>query len=314
MNKSIIKANANRVSKSTRKASEKVGMTVRETNGFATAIKLCIKMLILIAVGIFIIFPFYYMFTISLMSQTTVENPGGIPLFASNPSLQNYLYVLKNGYLKAFVFSILVMLTNVVLKLIVCIMMGYAFGMYEFRGKKALWAFLIITMAIPEIALIAAQYDVATGLALTSGPMTVVGLAIPFVAQVFTVYMFKNAFETIPTSVKEAAMIDGVSGVDFFFKIAVPMISSTIWTVVILTAFTSWNSYVWPSLILGGSTDWNTMTLWIFNVSQGSVDGRHLDNIQMASATLTVLPTIIVYVILKKRIDNTVAATGANKG
>lgn len=81
-----------------------------------------------------------------------------------------------------------------------------------------------------------------------------VGLNIPFVAHIFSGYLFRNAFEAIPSQVKEAAAIDGISRTSFFFKIALPMVRSTLLTVVIITAFAAWNSYLWPNIILSNKT------------------------------------------------------------
>ncbi len=168
-------------------------------------------------------------------------------------------------------------------------------------------------MVIPEVALISGQYKMAINLGLTQGIGLIVGLSAPFIATMFTAYMFRNAFETIPVEVKEAAMIDGISGTQFFFKIAVPMISSTIWTVVILTAFASWNSYVWPSLLLSDS-NFETMTLWLFISSIDPEDNVALKNLEMAAAFVTVIPTLVVYFLFKNKINSTVAASGGVKG
>ncbi len=309
-----IKYNSWKSSKVTRRAADNVSMTVRETSGLINSLKIVGKLIVLVAFGVFIIFPFYYMFSMSLMSWEEVQSPEGVPLLPGDPSLFNYITVFFRGYITAFIFSLLVMFTNVIFKVAVCIIIGYAFAMYEFSFKRTIWSLLLMSMAVPEVALISSQYDIIVTLGMDTGIPVLLGLSAPFIAQVLTIYMFRNAFETIPNSVKEAAMIDGISGLTFFRKIAVPMISSTVWTVVILTAFTSWNSYIWPSLVLGGSTNLNTITLWLFNSSTNDIDGSQMENFEMASATLAVLPTIVIYLIFKRKIDSTVAATGGAKG
>lgn len=314
MNKSSIRSNIAKSKKTTNKASENVSMTVMNTSGVTSFFKILMKIIILIVMGVFILFPFYYMISMSFMDHDTISQNGGVPLFPSDPTFGNYVWVFTRGYLTAVIFSLFVMFTNVVLKVVICITIGYAFAMYDFKLKRTIWALLMMTMAIPEVALISAQYDVVVNLGLNSGLKLLVGLAAPFVAQIFTIYMFRNGFEAIPDSVKEAAMIDGISETTFFFKVAIPMISSTIWTVVILTAFASWNSYIWPSLLLGTNSDFDTITLWLFSASKDDIAGRQYENYQMAAATLTIAPTIIIYLIFKKKIDNTVAASGGDKG
>ncbi len=312
MNRSSVVRNLKKSEAMNRKASEKVSMTVKNDTGFKSFISKMLKMSILIFFGVVVLFPFYYMISISFLADENALN-GPYPLIPEGMNWDTYKYVVATEFLASFTFSIIVMIVNVMLRVIVCMLLGYAFGMYNFSGKKIMWHLLMLTMVIPEVALISAQYRITINLGLDSGIGVLLGLAAPFVATMFMAYMFRNAFETIPNEVKEAAMIDGIGGVQFFFKIAVPMISSTIWTVVILTAFASWNSYVWPSLLLSDS-NLNTMTLWIFNVSIDPEDNLVFKNLEMAAATITVIPTIVVYLIFKNKINSTVAASGGVKG
>lgn len=306
-----IRSNIKKAERSTRSASERVSMTVKNDSGFGSFVMTILKICVLIFFGLIILFPFYYMVSISLLSNE--DAMGSIPSFPTDPTLGSYFTVLNWLFVKDFVFSIIVMLTNVVLKVVVCMMLGYAFGFYNFKYKKLIWSLLLITMVIPEVAIISGQYKMAINLGLTDGLGLVLGLTAPFIATMFTAFMFRNAFETIPSEVKEAAMIDGISGSKFFFKVAIPMISSTVWTVVILTAFASWNSYVWPSLLLSDS-EIHTMTIWLFRGSIDPDDNIALKNLEMAAAFVTVLPTLIIYFCFKNKINSTVAASGGTKG
>ncbi len=311
MNKTSIRRTLKKTEKATEKASQKVSITVKETSGAKTFAIQIIKICILVFFGLIVLFPFYYMISISLMSKEEVV--GILPYLPEDPTFWSYFTVLGMTFVRDFTFSVIVMLVNVVLKVIVCLMLGYAFGFFNFRFKNLIWNLLMITMIIPEVALISGQYKMSINLGLTEGIGLVLGLAAPFIATMFTAYMFRNAFETIPSEVKDAAMIDGISGPQFFFKVALPMISSTVWTVVILTAFASWNSYVWPSLLLSDS-DLHTMTLWLFI---GSIDpdvNIMLYNLEMAAAFITVIPTIIIYLLFKEKINSTVSSTGGVKG
>ncbi len=313
MNKWMIKFNSYKHSLATRKVADKVSTRVKESSGLVNFTKTLLKATILMLFGFVVIFPFFYMISMSLMTYAETTNPNGTPILPDVPMWSNYWEAFTNGYILVFVFSSLIMITNVLLKVIVTMMLGYAFGNYNFKGKNVLWIFFLATMIIPEVALISGQYTMTIKLGWDTGIGLLLGLSAPYIASVFTAYMFRNAFEAIPNSVKEAAIIDGIEGKSYFFKIAIPMVSSTTWTVIILTAFASWNSYMWPALVLGGS-NLNTMTLWLFNVGLPPDGSTMLIQLQMAGAVLTIIPTLIVYLIFKKRINSTVAATGANKG
>lgn len=311
MNKFTIKSNIRKANRTSRKASQQVSMTVKDDTGFLKFFWNLLKISLLIFFALVILFPFYYMISISLLSNEDVI--GSIPIVPDDPTLNSYWTVLGTRFIGDFTFSVIVMLFNVLAKVVVCMMLGYAFGFYNFKFKRIIWNLLMLTMIIPEVALISGQYKMAINLGLTNGIGLIVGLSAPFIATMFTAYMFRNAFETIPTEVKEAAMVDGITGVHFFFKVAVPMISSTIWTVIILTAFASWNSYVWPSLLLADS-DLKTMTLWLFVGSIDPEDNIMLKNLEMAAAFITVIPTIIIYFLFKNKINSTVASSGGVKG
>ncbi len=305
-------ANVRRNDKKAQKAAEKVSRRVSTSNPYARTAILALKIFVLAFFGFIVLFPFYYMVSMSLMSWDEM-NSGSIPLTPSDPNFGNYISAFNNGFWQSFFFTTMVVCVNIVMKLFVCILLGYAFGHFNFKGKNIIWWVLMLSLAVPEVALLSGQYDVTVQLGMTSGPLLLVGLCAPFVASIFTGYMFRISFENIPDSVKEAAMIDGVSGTGYFFKIALPMISSTIWTVVILTVFASWNSYMWPSILMVDSSI-DTIPLWLFNVGR-DMDGSGVihNEWQMAGTVLATLPTVIFYFLFKNKINNVVAG-GSNKG
>jgi probable ABC transporter permease protein MG189 len=82
-------------------------------------------------------------------------------------------------------------------------------------------------LVLPEVALLAGQYSIVSKLNWLQGPQRVLALAMPFAASVFSGFMYRNAFEAIPNSVRESAMLDGASGFKFFTQIALPMVKPT---------------------------------------------------------------------------------------
>ena len=129
--------------------------------------------------------------------------------------------------------------------------------------------------------------------------------------------MYRNAFEAIPNSVRESAMLFGASGFKFFTLIALPMVKPTTWTVAILTAFASWNSYTWPLVVLGKNWKgaWTVMNIWLRDTGKDPIDDRVYVSIRMAATILAILPMMIVYFVLRKRIMNAISRQGkATKG
>lgn len=318
--KAKLRSSVRATSKGNKRASRKVMRRVETRSATAVITTNLIKAFVLLFFGAIILFPFYYMISASLMSYGEVSHTGTNMVGNNNPVLlpetpqwSNYGEAFKSGYWEAFLFSTSIMIFQILLKIVVCILMGYAFGKYEFRFKKILWALLMLTLMVPEVAIMSGQYWVSKHII---GTTNVAGLAIalvgPFTASIFTVYLFRNGFEAIDDSVKEAALIDGVSGFRFFVKIAIPMVAPIIWTQIILTALASWNSYMWPSIMLGSTTTLKTIPLWLFSIGLQD-DGFSHTEIKLAGSFLAIIPTVIFYLIFRKRINMTVAGS-ANKG
>lgn len=318
--KSYLQKKANNISSSTRRASEKVSQRVSTSNPTLKFGKEFIKWFTIIFFAFLILFPFYYMISMSLMTNAEITHTdpsivGDNPVFLPNvPIWENYKMAWQSGYFQSFLFSTAVVVVNVVFKLFVCSLLGYAFGNFNFKYKKGLWGLFMLTLMIPEVALLSGQWKLVLQYHLKDGLMILLTLSGPFIASVFTAYMYRNAFEAIPSSVKEAALIDGISGPRYFFSISLPMVKGTTWTVIILTTFASWNSYMWPSLILATS-DYDTIPLWLMDVGE-SIDGtsRVYDEIKMAGSVLAIIPTLVFYILFKNKINNAVTGDSANKG
>ncbi|WP_233091240.1 carbohydrate ABC transporter permease [Mycoplasmopsis gallinacea] len=234
---------------------------------------------------------------------------------------ENYKKAFQEGYWRALVFTAAITAASIAGKTFFSMTFGYAFSLKQWRFKNAMWYFFLALLVLPELALLSQQYTVVSKLQWKDKDdafKILVALTIPFVASVFSGFMFRNAFEAISDSVRESAKIDGASELKFFVKIAIPMVKSTIWTVAILTAFASWNSYLWPSTVFDGRTDAPVLSIWLFTTGKDTEGGevsRLFINIRMAAAVIAISPLIIVYIFIRKRIMNAISRQGvATKG
>ena len=267
------------------------------------------KIFVLVFFGSIVLFPFYYMISSSLMTHAEATDTLKTHLYPKNPQWGNYTDAFKDGYWQAIMYSFGIVAVTIVFKIFITILMGYAFSLKKYRGKKLIWYFFLSLMMLPEVALMSGQYQMIVKLGWQAGTGVLLGLFVPFVASVFSAFMFKNAFEAIPDRTKEAAMVDGASNLTYFFKIALPMIRPTTLTVVILTAFASWNSYMWPALLLQGK-DIQTIPTWVFLTGRDS-NGDLIMPIRMAGTVLAILPMMIVYFGFRGRIMKAISRQGS---
>lgn len=275
--------------------------------------KFLLKFLVIFIFGLIVLFPFYYMLTGSLMTYDEITGADQkTHLWPEMLKWSNFTAAFQEGYWNAIVLTAIVTFISIVFKIIVTMMLGYAFSLPKWKGKKIAWYFLLSTLALPEVALMSGQLTVITKLGWRLGIYIIISLVIPFAASVFSSLMFKNAFESIPVRTKEAAMVDGVSNFKYFIKIAMPMVSPTTWTVGILTAFAAWNSFMWPSILLKTSNA-QVMSTWLFKtgLSKDPGQSRLLIQVRLAAAVLAILPMFIAYFIMRIKIMRAISRQGS---
>ncbi len=296
------------------RAGEKVSKQIKDSSLIWAILSLLVKIIIL-GIGVMIIlFPFYYMLAGSLMSPEEIEDTNNIHLWPKHLQWSNFTKAFVSGYWSALLFTGSITFVSIILKIFITLLMGYAFSLKKWRGKKALWWLFLMIMMLPEVALMAGQFRVVTQLQWREGTMMMAAMILPFIASVFSAMMFRNAFEAIPLRIKEAAFVDGASEIKFFFKVAIPMVTPTIWTVGILTAFAAWNSYMWPALLLSGAgSDKQVMSTWVFTTGlpDDPNDNRLLMEVRLAAAVIAIIPMFIVYFAMRGRIMRAISRQGS---
>ncbi|WP_122484727.1 carbohydrate ABC transporter permease [Mycoplasmopsis fermentans] len=306
-----------------RKNKDKTAQQVREVSAFGMLLGLFLKLLALTFFALIILFPFFFMLMISLMPETQAKTlQSSFSIIPKSLTWTNYSTAANtkaNGnsdYWSAFALTFANVIFSIIVKIFITLFAGYAFSLKKWRGKNVLWAILMGLLILPEVALLSGQYKVVTewnnAMALKNnfiGAMVII--AVPFVASIFNALMFKNAFESIPSRIKEVALVDGAAGAKYLFKIAIPMVTPTTLTVVILTALAAWNSYLWPSLALG--SDYFIISTWLFHVGRDESSGVPiiLQSIKMAGAVLVIIPMFIFYFAFRKRIMNAISRQGS---
>ncbi|MDC4163256.1 carbohydrate ABC transporter permease [Mycoplasma bradburyae] len=298
---------------------ERVSLEIKDTSWKTIILGFLFKSLILLFFGLIIIFPFYFMLVVALAPDKQVLDQRKPILWPDSFNFNNFARVLnEGGYWSALFVTAFITALSVILRLFFTMTFGYAFSLRNWKFKKVVWLFYLSILILPESALLIGQFRTITLLEWNdrADPKILISLVTPYVASIFSGYMFKNAFEAIPGRIKESALIDGCGGAKFFFKVAIPLVKPTIWTVTILTSFAAWNSYLWPLLLLDSQSKFfNVINLWV--IRQGidpnsDPDGQIiiLSNLRMAATILAIVPMFIVYFIFRKQIINAVGKRG----
>ncbi len=253
------------------------------------------------AVAIVTVLPFVFMVVVSF-------RPAGLaykPLFyVTKPILKNYIEVLGNvNFFHWYVNTVKTVIVTIVLRLLITIPAAYAFARLKFPGKRVLYLILMATMMIPSENTIISKYVLFKALGLLNTHWVII---FPEMSQVFHLLLMAEFFEQIPIDYVDAARIDGAREVSIMSRIFVPLSGPCIATCIIFTFIFVWNDYVDPFLYIS-SIDKQLITPALqFFQERGGADIP----VQLAGASLAIIPIIIVFLVTQKYFIAGVTSSG----
>ncbi len=244
-----------------------------------------------------------------LNTYITTDGVFHLPNAKDFAAFTNYVSALsKNGFLEAFLYSLLITVSSVALILVCCSMCAWYVVRVENLVTKLVYYLFVFSMVVPFQMLmftLAATAD-QTGL---NKPWNLCIIYLGFGAGL-AVFMFTGFMKSSPLEIEEAAMIDGCNPLQTFFRVVFPVLKPTMISVGILETMWVWNDYLLPYLTLDRKK-FQTIPILIqyFKGGYGRVDMGAI----MACVVLTVLPIVVLYLLCQKHIIKGVIA-GAVKG
>jgi multiple sugar transport system permease protein/raffinose/stachyose/melibiose transport system permease protein len=251
--------------------------------------------LICIIGALFVLVPVLWMVSTSL--KTEIETfkipPRWIPeqitigsykaMWTSYP----FLYYFRN--------SLLVTLFAVLVSVLISCLTGYGVTRFKFKGKNSFLAFILMTQMFPSVMLLVPYYKVLNTYHLNN---TLLGLSLVYVS--FTVpfcsWMMVGYYRTIPTTLDEAAIIDGCSWWQAFYKITLPIVMPGVASSAIYAFITCWNEYMFANLLMA---DEHMKTVSV-GIAQMNGYYKIMWNDLMASSVVASIPLVIAFLFLQK--------------
>jgi multiple sugar transport system permease protein len=259
--------------------------------------------LLLTAGAVLVLLPFIYMVASSL--ETIAQIGSLTPVFWPNPpQWVNYQQVIQQLPIgRYFLNSLIVAVAVTGGQLITSSMAAYAFARLRFHGRSVLFALYLGTLIIPSQVTLIPNYIL---IRLLGWHNSYQGLIAPFVVSVFSTFLLRQFFMTIPADLEEAARIDGASHFRIYSQIIMPLAKPALATLVIFSFLGSWNNFLWPLVVID-SPDLTTVPLSIVTF-QGQFTTAW--NLLMACATMALAPVLIVYLLAQRYFVEGIALTG----
>lgn len=259
---------------------------------------------ILIVGAIIMLLPFFWMVSASLKTLREVLQipPTWLP---NQVTLRNYGEVFRQQPLfgRFFLNSVIAATITVISVLITSALAGYAFAKFEFPGKRLFFVFILSTMMIPFQIRMVPLYVMISSWRLAD---TYLGLVLPGLVEAFGIFLMRQFIASIPNDLLDAGRMDGATELGIFFRIVLPLTFPALSALAIFTLIGNWESFLWP-LLITNSEHMRTLPIGL-SLFVGRYESRF--DLQMAAATITVLPMVLVFFVLQKRFIEGVTLTG----
>lgn len=246
--------------------------------------------------------PLVWTLLLSLKENEALVGDSGAA-FTPPYTLENYRSILSgNQVFRWLGNSFIVSLGTTAGVLLLCSLAGYGFARLDFPGRRALFVFVLLGLAVPEQAVILPQHQLFADLRLhNSYP----GLILPGLAGPFGVFLMTQYFRGLPRELDEAAMLDGASRFTIFWRVLLPLTVPAQATLGVFTFLGTWNSYWWP-LISATRSDMYTLTVGLASAQMNYAQTSGLGFL-MAQAVFASIPIFIVYILFQKQIVRAMA-------
>jgi multiple sugar transport system permease protein len=221
----------------------------------------------------------------------------------SNFTLQAYQDLAASSYPRALFNTVLVCAITVAAGILVNSLAGFAFAVFTFPGKRALFVLVLVTFLIPFEVLALPLYVIVNTLHFSNSYQA---LILPALANGIVVFLFRQFFIDTPRELLEAARVDGLNWFGIYVRIVIPISTPVMVSAGLVLFLSQWQSFFWP-LLVTSSPDYQ-----IVQVALSNFAGQYLtrwNDIFAGSVVATVVPMVLL-LGLQRYYVRTIARTG----
>lgn len=242
------------------------------------------------------VFPLIWAVLTSFKSNDEIQRVG-FSMLPNQWTLENYKELLFNNdsspVLRWFLNSLIISVSHMLLVLFVVSTAAYGYTRLKFKGRDAMFTFLLGTMMFPGIMNLIPNFKIVDALGWTNSFLAVI---VPGVAGIYNIFLVRQFVLAIPEELDESAVIDGANPFQIFWHIILPL-TKPVLTVVALFSFTgSWNDFLWPSIVM---SDIEKLPI---TPGLQLLQGQYMTypGIGTAGALLALIPTFLLYLAAQK--------------
>lgn len=251
----------------------------------------------LAVLALVVLYPLWEIFKVSLLEGSEVRRPDAS---AWPPDFSSYVTAWTGiPFPRYMLNSLVVTLAVTAGNTFTAVLAAYAFSRASFRGREILFLLVIGSLMIPSHITLIPNYLTFARIGMLD---TFFALILPFLASGFSVFFLRQYMMGIPTSLDDAARIDGASVWRTLWTIIVPLSWPAITVVALFAFMSSWNEFIWP-LLSTTSEDMRTVQIGLRYLLRDQEDGGSPDwPIVMAGTMITLVPLLIAYIVAERHL------------
>jgi multiple sugar transport system permease protein len=258
----------------------------------------------LIAGGLVMVFPIFWLVSTSLrpLAELNIVPP---PLLPIKWTTSNYATVFSKAPMLLYFWNSLTFgAVSTLFIVVTSTVAGYIFGKFRFPGNSFLFILVLATAIVPFEVYMVPLFLQMNSLKLVN---TGIGLALPYLVLSYGIFfMRQNTITSVPDELLDAARIDGMSETRIMLQLVPRLLAPAVSALTILAFIQAWTAFIWPLLIL------NEKRLFPMELGLSQFANNFSVNfgVTSAGAVIAILPTLVVFLFLRRRIVEGITLTG----
>lgn len=180
-------------------------------------------------------------------------------------------------------------------QLVFATLAAYAFARYEFWGSNVAFVLVLAQLMITPEILIVENYSSLAKLGLVD---TITGIALPYMASAFGIFLLRQTFKSTPKELEDAARLEGCSSLGVLWRVYVPLARPTYLAFALVSVSHHWNNFLWPLVVTNSvGTRPLTVGLGVFGAPESGVDW----SVVSAATLLSVAPLLIAFILFQRQ-------------
>ena len=278
-------------------------MKPRRSRRWARLAKRVASHIVLIFACIFAVFPIYFIVVTSfstlpiasITAHALLPNPSQL----TTSSYNSILFHLSPSFLSLLTNSMIFAGSSSAIGLLLAAFTGFALSKFNFPGRRTFVYFILLISLFPSFVMILPFYLMFAKLGLID---TYLGLIIPYSAGavVFSGILVKNYLDSIPDDIEEAALVDGMSRTEAFFRVLIPLCLPVLGLAAFLAFLGPYTDYALAHVFITTNDKW-TLALGLYNINQSDTGAQNY-GLVTAFAILMSLPIVAFYMVFQRYI------------